>query len=190
LSWLRGLAGAEPLATSCQARLATTGVDESACGTLLFPGGVIATFTTSVRVAAPTSASILGSTGRIEVSEPFRCTPGVAAMALYRGDALVRTMTVEDDGLTRYAREALEVVDHLHQLQSPGCGGRTRAARAQFPVDMPWCSQASWGWNIPGVRRRRWRTGPGEQAQPALDGGAHDGRAGGDRLAGDGAGLA
>jgi predicted dehydrogenase len=119
LSWLRGLAGAEPLATSCQARLAATGVDESACGTLLFPGGVIASFTTSVRWPAPTSASIIGSSGRIEVSEPFRCTPGVAAMALYRGDALVRTMTVEDDGLTRYAREALEVVDHLHQLQSP-----------------------------------------------------------------------
>ncbi len=149
LSWLRGLAGAEPVATSCQARLSGTGVDESACATLLFPGGVLATFTTSVRLAAPTSASIIGSSGRIEVSEPFRCTPGVAAMALYRGDTLVRTITVEDDGISRYAREALEVADHLHQLQSPAMGwddsrGQARALDAlRHQAGVWWPDEAS-----------------------------------------------
>ncbi len=119
LSWLRGLAGAEPVATSCQARLHATGVDETACATLHFPGGVLATLTASVRLPPRTSASIIGTRGRIEVSEPFRCTPGVAALSLYRDDQLVRRTTVADDGLSRYAREALEVVAHLHLGQSP-----------------------------------------------------------------------
>jgi predicted dehydrogenase len=119
VSCLRWMAGAEPLSTSCQAHLGRTGVDEAAAGTLLFPGGVLGTFATSVRLAAVTNATIIGTAGRIEISEPYRCTPGLATFAVHRLDGAVEVLAVADDGLSRYTREALEVAAHLDAGESP-----------------------------------------------------------------------
>jgi predicted dehydrogenase len=119
VSWLRWLAGGEPIATACLARVGTTGVDEWASGQLLFAGGVLGTFTTGVRVATPTTAALYGARGWIEVTEPWRGTAGKAAFIVHADGAEPRTVTVPDDGLITYAREALEVARHVHAHQSP-----------------------------------------------------------------------
>jgi len=119
ISWLRWMAGAEPVATACLAHRGPTGVDEWASGQLLFPSGVLATFSTSVRVAAPPSAALYGETGWIDVSEPYRCTPGLSAFRIHRPDQPVETVVVDDDGTSRYTREALMVASHLGTGQAP-----------------------------------------------------------------------
>ena len=119
ISWLRWMAGAEPVATSCSAHIGETGVDEWSGGQLLFPDGVLGSFVASIRVAAPPGAALHGSRGWIEVTEPYRCTPGSSAFIVHPQDGPPRTVVVEDDGTTRYTREALEVADHIADLQSP-----------------------------------------------------------------------
>jgi predicted dehydrogenase len=119
ISWLRWIAGSEPLATACLAQLNADGVDLCAGGQLRFANGVLGTFQTAVQSARLTTAALHGTTGSIEVTEPWRGTPGLAAFILRRDGRPAETITVPDDGLDTYAREALQVAAHLGQGEAP-----------------------------------------------------------------------
>ena len=122
LSWLRWFAGGEPTATTCVAMLGGDGVDLTASAQLVFPGGLIGTLHTSCASARHISAALYGSRGRIEITEPWRSTPGEAAFVIHHdgaAHAAAETMTMPDDGMNTYAREALTVATHLAEREAP-----------------------------------------------------------------------
>jgi predicted dehydrogenase len=118
LSWLRWIAGAEPVATTCLARLNTDGVDLSVTAALRFPDGVLGTLQASCAAVRHVGATVFGARGRIEITEPWRSTPGQSAFIVHRDDG-VETITTPDDGLDTYAREALTVMAHLAGREAP-----------------------------------------------------------------------
>jgi predicted dehydrogenase len=118
ISWLRWIAGAEPTATTCIATLGGDGVDVSASATLHFPNGIIGTVYTSCVAHRQVTASLIGSTGRIDIIEPWRSTPGEAAFII-TNESGTKTIPCPDDGLNTYAREALTVAAHIHERQAP-----------------------------------------------------------------------
>ncbi len=118
LSWLRWIARAEPTSTTCLATLNADGVDLTANATLQFPGGVLGTMYTSCAVGRHVSATVFGSRGKIEITEPWRSTPGESAFIVHR-DSGVEAITVADDGINTYAREALTVAAHISNRQAP-----------------------------------------------------------------------
>ena len=119
ISWLRWIAGSEPVATACVAQLNVDGVDLTASGELRFANGVIGSFQTSVQSARLTTALLHGTVGTIEISEPWRGTAGLAAFIIRRDGRADETFTAPDDGLNTYAREALNAATHLHHHESP-----------------------------------------------------------------------
>jgi predicted dehydrogenase len=120
ISWLRWIVGAEPQAMSCLATLNDDGVDLSTSAILHFPTGVIATMHTSCVANRHIIATLIGSTGRIDITEPWRSTPGEAAFIITKdGVAGSKTIPVIDDGLNTYAREALTVSKYIDQRQAP-----------------------------------------------------------------------
>ncbi len=118
LSWLRWIAGVEPSATSCLATLNADGVDLTASATLQFPQGVLGSLDTSCNAGRHVSATVFGSLGRIEITEPWRSPPGQSAFIVHI-DAGSESITVPDDGLNTYAREALTVTAHIVEHQAP-----------------------------------------------------------------------
>ena len=118
LSWLRWFAG-EPTATTCVATLGGDGVDLTASAQLVFPHDVIGSLHTSCASARHISATLHGSRGWIEVTEPWRSTPGEAAFVIHRDNGAAETVTVPDDGLNTYAREALTVAAHVADHEAP-----------------------------------------------------------------------
>ena len=118
LSWLRWIAGTEPVATTCMATLNADGVDLTASAALRFPGGLLGSLDTSCTAGRHVSATVFGARGRIEITEPWRSPPGQSAFLVHT-DAGVESITVADDGLNTYAREALTVAAHLTEKQVP-----------------------------------------------------------------------
>ncbi len=119
LSWLRWIAGAEPIAAKALGLKGGSGVDEWAGGVLRFPEGAIATFATAVRCAQPSVAAIYGAKGMIEVIEPWRCPANAPLILRPHGGAAEEILS--DDGLSLYAREALSVAANLHLRQAAAC---------------------------------------------------------------------
>jgi predicted dehydrogenase len=72
LNFSRLFAGAEPTSIHIVHHRHETGVDDIAAGTLVFPTGVIATFTCGMSVHADNTASICGSEGYIEIPVPWK----------------------------------------------------------------------------------------------------------------------
>lgn len=118
LSWLRWIAGAEPVVTTCNAQLNSDGVDLSASATLRFPDGVLAHFHTSCTTHRYVAATIFGSRGRIEITEPWRSPPGESAFIVHTVTGS-ETHATPDDGFNTYAREALTVAKHIPDRQAP-----------------------------------------------------------------------
>ncbi len=119
LSWMRWIVGAEPIIAKATGLKGASGVDDCAGGSLRFPGGQVATFATAVRCAQPSAAAIYGSTGWIEVVEPWRCPAGAPFVVHVPGAEDQRI--VSDDGLGLYAREALTVAANIPARQAPAC---------------------------------------------------------------------
>lgn len=119
LSFIRWLAGAEPVAAQALGIKGPSGVDEWAGGVLRFPNHVIATFATAVRCAQPSSAWLYGATGAIEVVEPWRCPPQ-APLILHR-PGVAPEQFVADDRLSLYGREALTVARERDRRQAEAC---------------------------------------------------------------------
>lgn len=72
IDFARLITGQEPIEIKATGILCETGVDDLLSGTLVFPGGVIATFTCGMRVQADNLASICGHDGYIEIPIPWK----------------------------------------------------------------------------------------------------------------------
>ena len=118
LSWLRWIAGAEPIATTCLAERNADGVDLTASATLHFPNGVLGTLHTSFVSHRHITALIEGSRGRIDITEPWRSMPNESAFIVTTATG-VETYPTADDGLNTYAREALTVARHIADRHAP-----------------------------------------------------------------------
>lgn len=118
LSWLRWIAGSEPVATTCLAQLNADGVDLTTNATLRFADGVLGTLHTSFVTHRHIGALIEGSLGRIDITEPWRSMPHESAFIVTTANG-VETFPTADDGLNTYAREALVVAKHIAEKQAP-----------------------------------------------------------------------
>jgi predicted dehydrogenase len=118
LSWLRWIAGSEPVATTCLAQLNADGVDLVTSATLRFANGILGTLHTSFVAHRHITAMIEGSRGRIDITEPWRSTPNESAFIITTA-AGSETFPTADDGLNTYAREALTVAAHVADRQAP-----------------------------------------------------------------------
>jgi predicted dehydrogenase len=77
ISFARFFAGEEPSAISAVANFhSASGVDELAAGTLIFPSGIISSFTCGMCAHADNSAYLLGTEGFIEIPVPWKPMSG------------------------------------------------------------------------------------------------------------------
>jgi predicted dehydrogenase len=72
INFARLYAGEEPSAVHVVHHRHETGVDDLAAGTLVFPGGVIATFSCGMTAHADNTSSICGTEGYIEIPVPWK----------------------------------------------------------------------------------------------------------------------
>lgn len=72
IDFARLMTGQEPIDIKATGVICETGVDDLLSGTLVFPDGVIASFTCGMRVQADNLASICGEGGYIEVPVPWK----------------------------------------------------------------------------------------------------------------------
>lgn len=119
LSLCRFLLGEEPVEFQTMAhRGSVTGVDEwTACQTG-FPSGAIASFQCATRVAQPHFARIFGEKGLLEIDAPWYPDKSAATARILRGGEVHETLQA-GDGLSLFAREALQVEKHLAEGQCP-----------------------------------------------------------------------
>jgi predicted dehydrogenase len=75
-SFARFLAGEEPKSVTAVANFHSTGVDELAAGTLVFPNGIISSFTCGMCAHADNTAYLCGTEGFIEIPVPWKPMPG------------------------------------------------------------------------------------------------------------------
>jgi predicted dehydrogenase len=85
VSFARLFAGAEPSAIHAVAKFHATGVDELAAGTLVFPNGVISSFTCGMSVQADNTAYLCGDEGFIEVPVPWKPAADSSKFIVTRG---------------------------------------------------------------------------------------------------------
>lgn len=85
INFSRALAGAEPVRTDAVGHVHESGVDDFAGGTLLFPQGLVASFTCGMMVQADNTAYLCGSEGYIEVPVPWKPGAGTCGFAVVRG---------------------------------------------------------------------------------------------------------
>jgi D-xylose 1-dehydrogenase (NADP+, D-xylono-1,5-lactone-forming) len=72
VSFSRLLAGAEPESINVAGRIHASGVDDLAAGTMVFPGGIVASFTCGMSLHADNTAYICGDDGYIEIPIPWK----------------------------------------------------------------------------------------------------------------------
>ncbi len=72
INFARFVAGAEPLAVHAVGKLHDSGVDELTSATMLFPGGVTASFTCGMRLHADNTAMICGDEGYLRIPIPWK----------------------------------------------------------------------------------------------------------------------
>jgi D-xylose 1-dehydrogenase (NADP+, D-xylono-1,5-lactone-forming) len=72
LNYSRFFAGCEPTRVDAVGRLHSSGVDETAAGTLVFPNGILASFACGTTVHADNSAYLCGTEGFIETPIPWK----------------------------------------------------------------------------------------------------------------------
>jgi xylose dehydrogenase (NAD/NADP) len=72
VNFARLFASAEPTSIQATGNLHASGIDESAAGTLVFPGGIISTFNCSMTAQADNTATLCGSDGYIELPVPWK----------------------------------------------------------------------------------------------------------------------
>ncbi|HKP94393.1 MAG TPA: Gfo/Idh/MocA family oxidoreductase [Fibrobacteria bacterium] len=131
LSFSRLIAGAEPVRVGASSRMGPeTRVDEWTSAELRFPDGIRATFECALREARPHAAVILGDRGRLEIQAPWHPSGDGAEVTLFPegGDAESYRAA---DGLPLFAREALEVSEHLRARQSPAMTWRDSLGQAR-----------------------------------------------------------
>ena len=116
----RALAGEEPDLAQAHAVWAPSGVDESLIGSLRFPGGVVAQIACSLAAPRTETYEVLGSEGRIQVSQAF--LPGREACEawLERDGAAPERLAFE--GTDQYRRMVEAFSDAVHANEAPVLG--------------------------------------------------------------------
>ena len=84
INFSRLVAQQEPSRVSVSGKLHESGVDELAAGTLIFPNGIVASFTCGMAVHSDNSAYICGSEGYIEIPVPWKPPPREAGFEIAR----------------------------------------------------------------------------------------------------------
>ncbi|HSU67651.1 MAG TPA: Gfo/Idh/MocA family oxidoreductase [Tepidisphaeraceae bacterium] len=84
INFSRALAGAEPVKVEVTGHLHESGVDDLAAGTLTFPNGIVASFTTGMTVHADNTAYVCGSEGYIEIPVPWKPTKDKSEFTIAR----------------------------------------------------------------------------------------------------------
>lgn len=99
---------AEPLSLTASGHVGKTGVDEWTTALLTFPGDIIASLSTSITAEQQRNVQIIGSTGWLDVSEPWTFDPEQGktfTITLHRRDTAPEQITV-DCPVTAYTLEA------------------------------------------------------------------------------------
>lgn len=78
INFARFFAAQEPSAIHVTANFHKTGVDELAAGTLVFPSGIVSTFSCGMCLHADNTAQLCGTEGYIEIPVPWKPSPGNA----------------------------------------------------------------------------------------------------------------
>jgi predicted dehydrogenase len=104
VSITRYLLGAEPDTSTASAVWASSGVDETLAGVLGFPGGVLGAVGCSMQTGDGMDQSLFvsGTSGRINVSEPFRMGDGTTTITIDNLDREGTTRNVEVPGANEY----------------------------------------------------------------------------------------
>ncbi len=99
LSFSRLFAGAEPEAMHAYGHLYPTGVDDYVAGILRFPRDILATFSCGTTVRADNTATILGTTGHIEIPVPWKPPAADAQFTIVNlaNERHVRTVSTNKD---------------------------------------------------------------------------------------------
>jgi predicted dehydrogenase len=104
VSLARLVAGGEPTEVFGRAVIGPSGVDEVFAGQLSFPNGVLAQFDCSFAEPFRTEAEIVGSTGALRVTRPFK--PGASeTLTLTRNFEKVEQISVESNSAELYLGE-------------------------------------------------------------------------------------
>jgi predicted dehydrogenase len=85
LSFSRLFAGADPVSMTVAGRMHLSGVDEMACGNLVYPGGILASFSCAMTAAADNTAYLCGTGGFLEIPVPWKPPVGQARYVLRQG---------------------------------------------------------------------------------------------------------
>jgi predicted dehydrogenase len=86
INFARLFARAEPIAIHAVANFHSTGVDELAAGTLLFPDNIVSSFTCGMSVHADNTAYLCGEEGFIEIPVPWKPSADAAQFIVTRGN--------------------------------------------------------------------------------------------------------
>jgi predicted dehydrogenase len=85
IDFSRLVAGCEPIAVHAQGRIHPRGVDDIAAGTMVFPNGILASFTCGMAVQLDNTAYLGGDRGYIEVPIPWKPPSTGATYIVTRG---------------------------------------------------------------------------------------------------------
>ncbi len=110
ISFARFIAG-DPVEVRALARLDPSGVDSTLGGVLTLAGGAIAVFHTSLDATSTLRATIIGTTGRIEVDPPFWFTSGFTVHADGRPSERIE---IANQGLAHEAAHAMARIRNGH----------------------------------------------------------------------------
>ncbi|HEY1922016.1 MAG TPA: Gfo/Idh/MocA family oxidoreductase [Tepidisphaeraceae bacterium] len=86
INFARLFAGAEPTAIHAVANFHSTGVDDVAAGTLVFPNNIVSSFTCGMSLHADNTAYLCGEEGFIEVPVPWKPAPEGSKFIVTRGN--------------------------------------------------------------------------------------------------------
>lgn len=111
ISFARFLAG-DPVEVRSLGTVGATGVDTTVGGVVSFPAGVVGVFHTSLDVLSPGRATVIGTTGRIDVDWPFWHT---SSFTVRRKDEPPERVEIPNDGLAHEAAHAMERIRNGHR---------------------------------------------------------------------------
>jgi predicted dehydrogenase len=115
VSFVRFLAGVEPLEAFGWEETGETGVDVAFSGLLRFPGGVLASVDCGFRAPYRTELEVVGTAATIRLARPFK--PGLGeSLQIVCGDS-VETIAVEDQEL--YRGEVEDMADAVLEGRPP-----------------------------------------------------------------------
>lgn len=115
LSYTRTALGLEPEEMFAWQVTASSGVDESLCGTLRFPGNIYAQILCSFNSPYSAGVEILGDAGQLYIPDPYK--PGTKSEIILRRDGQTEVIPVESQEL--YVGEVEDLVDTILTGKAP-----------------------------------------------------------------------